>query len=74
MELGVTLLPAQEEDAQLAVTSDLIALVIRVKLHPMLVLEFFSVLELEADDRPFFFFVCPVPERDGLRLVVPQGH
>jgi len=65
-------LPRKEENSLFAVGCDLLG-VAGVKLDPVLVLELLCVLELQANNRPLFLLVSPVPKRDRLRLIVTKG-
>jgi len=49
-------------------------MIIGVEFNPVLVLELLGVLVLLADDRTFFFFICPVPKRNSLRAVSSESY
>jgi len=46
--------------------------VIRIELHPVLVLELHCVLILKGNYRSILLFIRPVPQRDCLRFIVAE--
>ena len=71
LELGDALLPIQEKNSLFTIRCQLMR-VIGVEFDPVLVLELLSVFILQRNNRSILFLVSPVPQRNGLWLVITQ--